>query len=153
MDTGGVAATPKPTSWAFPSRFRAGTGAGRPGTASSAPSPQATKSAGPRAWASISAFSPKCWSTDSRRGGRPPLWGEGCQQGGQGPGSLGHPTTSLSSSRIFGFEGSDAEDVIYVNWLNMVRAGLLALEFYTPEASSWRQVGAAGSPQESGSLK
>uniref|UniRef100_A0A8C0SQT5 Dipeptidyl peptidase 3 n=2 Tax=Canis lupus familiaris TaxID=9615 RepID=A0A8C0SQT5_CANLF len=40
---------------------------------------------------------------------------------------------------IFGFEGADAEDVIYVNWLNMVRAGLLALEFYTPEASSWRQ--------------
>uniref|UniRef100_A0A8D0VDM2 Dipeptidyl peptidase 3 n=2 Tax=Sus scrofa TaxID=9823 RepID=A0A8D0VDM2_PIG len=40
---------------------------------------------------------------------------------------------------IFGFEGADAEDVIYVNWLNMVRAGLLALEFYTPEATSWRQ--------------
>eukprot|EP00069_Balaena_mysticetus_P012830 bmy_07802T0 len=40
---------------------------------------------------------------------------------------------------IFGFEGADAEDVVYVNWLNMVRAGLLALEFYTPEASSWRQ--------------
>ncbi|GAB1302019.1 Dipeptidyl peptidase 3 [Apodemus speciosus] len=40
---------------------------------------------------------------------------------------------------IFGFEGADAEDVIYVNWLNMVRAGLLALEFYTPEAANWRQ--------------
>ncbi|XP_054999150.1 dipeptidyl peptidase 3 isoform X3 [Sorex araneus] len=40
---------------------------------------------------------------------------------------------------IFGFQGADAEDVIYVNWLNMVRAGLLALEFYTPEASNWRQ--------------
>lgn len=33
--------------------------------------------------------------------------------------------------------------MIYVNWLNMARAGLLALEFYTPEASSWRQVGAS----------
>lgn len=44
-------------------------------------------------------------------------------------------------NRIFGFEGDNAEDVIYVNWLNMVRAGLLALEFYTPEASNWRQVG------------
>lgn len=33
--------------------------------------------------------------------------------------------------------------MIYVNWLNMVRAGLLALEFYTPETSSWRQVGAS----------
>ncbi|XP_012580585.1 PREDICTED: dipeptidyl peptidase 3 [Condylura cristata] len=40
---------------------------------------------------------------------------------------------------IFGFKGADAEDVIYVNWLNMVRAGLLALEFYTPQASNWRQ--------------
>ncbi|XP_069874271.1 dipeptidyl peptidase 3 [Dipodomys merriami] len=40
---------------------------------------------------------------------------------------------------IFGFKGTDAEDVIYVNWLNMLRAGLLALEFYTPETSSWRQ--------------
>lgn len=59
----------------------------------------------------------------------------------------GQPPTSLPhhfppSPRIFGFEGADAEDVIYVNWLNMVRAGLLALEFYTPETSSWRQVGA-----------
>lgn len=41
--------------------------------------------------------------------------------------------------QIFGFEGTDAEDVIYVNWLNMVRAGLLALEFYTPETANWRQ--------------
>lgn len=49
------------------------------------------------------------------------------------------------STRIFGFEGADAEDVIYVNWLNMVRAGLLALEFYTPEVASWRQVGLARS--------
>lgn len=49
------------------------------------------------------------------------------------------------STRIFGFEGADAEDVIYVNWLNMVRAGLLALEFYTPEAANWRQVGLARS--------
>ncbi|XP_048371452.1 dipeptidyl peptidase 3 isoform X2 [Sphaerodactylus townsendi] len=41
--------------------------------------------------------------------------------------------------RIFDLEGEDAEDVIYINWLNMVRAGLLALEFYTPESGSWRQ--------------
>ncbi|KAM9331828.1 dipeptidyl peptidase 3-like [Pholidichthys leucotaenia] len=40
---------------------------------------------------------------------------------------------------IFGHEGQDAEDVVYVNWLSMVRAGLLALEFYTPESKSWRQ--------------
>ncbi|KAK2192933.1 hypothetical protein NP493_20g08016 [Ridgeia piscesae] len=40
---------------------------------------------------------------------------------------------------IFGHEGSEADDVIYVNWLNMVRAGLLALEFYAPDTSSWMQ--------------
>uniref|UniRef100_A0A8C5CEF9 Dipeptidyl peptidase 3 n=1 Tax=Gadus morhua TaxID=8049 RepID=A0A8C5CEF9_GADMO len=40
---------------------------------------------------------------------------------------------------IFGHEGQDAEDVVYINWLYMVRAGLLGLEFYTPESSSWRQ--------------
>lgn len=43
-------------------------------------------------------------------------------------------------SSIFGHEGQDAEDVVYVNWLSMVRAGLLGLEFYTPESKSWRQV-------------
>ncbi|KAJ6654215.1 hypothetical protein lerEdw1_007312 [Lerista edwardsae] len=40
---------------------------------------------------------------------------------------------------IFDLEGEAAEDVIYINWLNMVRAGLLALEFYTPESRTWRQ--------------
>ncbi|XP_053134914.1 dipeptidyl peptidase 3 isoform X2 [Hemicordylus capensis] len=40
---------------------------------------------------------------------------------------------------IFELKGDDAEDVIYINWLNMVRAGLLALEFYTPESRTWRQ--------------
>ena len=41
--------------------------------------------------------------------------------------------------RIFGHEGKDAEDLIYVNWLNMARAGLVGLEFYTPETGRWRQ--------------
>uniref|UniRef100_A0A8C6TME1 Dipeptidyl peptidase 3 n=1 Tax=Neogobius melanostomus TaxID=47308 RepID=A0A8C6TME1_9GOBI len=40
---------------------------------------------------------------------------------------------------IFGNEGQDAQDVVYINWLSMVRAGLLGLEFYTPESESWRQ--------------
>ncbi|XP_035289426.1 dipeptidyl peptidase 3 isoform X3 [Anguilla anguilla] len=40
---------------------------------------------------------------------------------------------------IFGHEGTDAEEVVYVNWLTMVRAGLLGLEFYTPKSKSWRQ--------------
>ncbi|KAG8437876.1 hypothetical protein GDO86_008539 [Hymenochirus boettgeri] len=42
--------------------------------------------------------------------------------------------------RIFGHEGQEANDAMYVNWLNMVRAGLLGLEFYTPETGRWRQV-------------
>ncbi|XP_061754696.1 dipeptidyl peptidase 3 isoform X1 [Nerophis ophidion] len=40
---------------------------------------------------------------------------------------------------IFGHKGQDAEDVVYVNWLSMVRGGLLGLEFYTPENKNWRQ--------------
>ncbi|XP_078001286.1 dipeptidyl peptidase 3-like [Glandiceps talaboti] len=40
---------------------------------------------------------------------------------------------------IFGHENKGAEDIYYVNWLNMVRAGLLSLEFYTPETKAWRQ--------------
>ena len=43
--------------------------------------------------------------------------------------------------RIFGHHGDTADDLIYVNWLNMARSGLLALEFYTPETATWRQVG------------
>lgn len=41
---------------------------------------------------------------------------------------------------IFGYEGERADDVAYVNWLSMVRAGLLGLEFYSPETDKWRQV-------------
>ncbi|XP_044125836.1 dipeptidyl peptidase 3 isoform X3 [Bufo gargarizans] len=41
--------------------------------------------------------------------------------------------------RIFGHESHEAQDVLYVNWLNMVRAGLLGLEYYTPETGKWRQ--------------
>ncbi|XP_059174318.1 dipeptidyl peptidase 3-like isoform X2 [Physella acuta] len=41
--------------------------------------------------------------------------------------------------KIFGHTEDEADDVIYVNWLNMVRAGLMALEFYSPETRSWRQ--------------
>jgi len=40
---------------------------------------------------------------------------------------------------IFGFDGDLAIDVAYINWLSMVRKGLLALEFYSPETNKWRQ--------------
>lgn len=41
--------------------------------------------------------------------------------------------------RIFGHSGEAAKDVCYVNWLSMVRSGLLGLEYYTPELNKWRQ--------------
>jgi dipeptidyl-peptidase-3 len=40
---------------------------------------------------------------------------------------------------IFGHVGSGADDIVYVNWLNMVRAGVMGLEFYTPETGKWGQ--------------
>ena len=36
-------------------------------------------------------------------------------------------------------QGEDCQTILYANWLNMARAGLLALEFYTPESKKWRQ--------------
>jgi len=41
--------------------------------------------------------------------------------------------------KIFGHAGDDADDIIYINWLNMVRAGLMSLEFYSPDTGNWRQ--------------
>ena len=42
---------------------------------------------------------------------------------------------------IFGHTAVETEvsDVTYGNWLIMARAGLLALEFYSPDTKSWRQ--------------
>ncbi|KAG5486361.1 hypothetical protein CUR178_07673 [Leishmania enriettii] len=41
---------------------------------------------------------------------------------------------------IFNLKAAEEQqDVIYVCWLNMVRAGLVGLEFYTPEKQQWRQ--------------
>ncbi|XP_003391512.3 PREDICTED: dipeptidyl peptidase 3-like, partial [Amphimedon queenslandica] len=38
-------------------------------------------------------------------------------------------STDRNILRIFGYEGAEAEDIMYVNWLSMLRAGLIALEF------------------------
>ena len=35
--------------------------------------------------------------------------------------------------------GSGGEDIMYINWLHMARAGLMALEFYSPDTKAWRQ--------------
>ncbi|CAD6186255.1 unnamed protein product [Caenorhabditis auriculariae] len=40
---------------------------------------------------------------------------------------------------IFGYQGDVAQDVKYTNWLNEIRAGLLALEFYQPDQQKWGQ--------------
>lgn len=41
---------------------------------------------------------------------------------------------------IFGYDNEDeASDLIYVNWLNLLRNGIIGLEFYTPKTSQWRQ--------------
>ncbi|KAG0168946.1 hypothetical protein DFQ28_011381 [Apophysomyces sp. BC1034] len=41
--------------------------------------------------------------------------------------------------KIFNYEGQEAEDVLYMMYLNMARAGLTALEFYDPAAKKWGQ--------------
>lgn len=48
-------------------------------------------------------------------------------------------STNPKVLEIFGHTGQKAEDVMYINWLLMIRAGLLALEFHSLETSSWRQ--------------
>ena len=46
----------------------------------------------------------------------------------------------LFINSIFGHEDSAADDIIFVNWLNMVRAGLVGLEYYSPQTKKWGQV-------------
>lgn len=41
--------------------------------------------------------------------------------------------------RIFGHHGREADDIIYTNWLNMVRSGLMSLEFFSPDNQTWGQ--------------
>ena len=41
---------------------------------------------------------------------------------------------------IFGYTTEqEQQDIIYCNWLNMVHAGLVGLEFYSPESKKWGQ--------------
>uniref|UniRef100_A0A1X7UQ62 Dipeptidyl peptidase III n=1 Tax=Amphimedon queenslandica TaxID=400682 RepID=A0A1X7UQ62_AMPQE len=61
-------------------------------------------------------------------------------------------STDRNILRIFGYEGAEAEDIMYVNWLSMLRAGLIALEFYTPETKKWRQAHMQAPDVSSGQL-
>ncbi|GAB6021089.1 bifunctional diacylglycerol diphosphate phosphatase/phosphatidate phosphatase [Chamberlinius hualienensis] len=48
---------------------------------------------------------------------------------------------SLNSDilKIFGFDGAEAEDVVYVNWLALIWTGLRGLEMYQPDHKVWGQ--------------
>lgn len=44
-------------------------------------------------------------------------------------------------SRIFGYEGQEAEDVTYVNWLSLLWNGVAkATEMFQPSTKTWLQV-------------
>lgn len=146
VGTGGVAAAPKPASWASPPDSELVPERGDVGQQVQHHRLQLRRvPGGERGPLSL----PQPPSAGVRTAG---VEGGGCPAGGGVPAERAGPrqpqtpphTHTFLSLRIFGFEGADAEDVIYVNWLNMVRAGLLALEFYTPETASWRQVGPGG---------
>lgn len=49
-------------------------------------------------------------------------------------------TYCVQNCRIFGFEGEEADQIIYTNWLSMVFAGAAkALEMYQPKTQAWMQ--------------
>lgn len=51
--------------------------------------------------------------------------------------------TASCRLEIFGHGPDNTEqpgdDIVYINWLNMVRAGVLGLQYYSPEAKKWGQ--------------
>lgn len=53
-------------------------------------------------------------------------------------------STDKGLLEIFGHTDSSkeegtADDIMYIGWLQMARAGLIAMEFYDPEAKKWGQ--------------
>ena len=42
-------------------------------------------------------------------------------------------------TEIFGYSGSEAEDIKYANWVSMVLAGVKGLEMFSPTAGEWKQ--------------
>ncbi|MAG56679.1 MAG: hypothetical protein CMJ83_10350 [Planctomycetes bacterium] len=47
--------------------------------------------------------------------------------------------TEADILKIFHHQGREGEDITYVNWLSMARAGLAALPFYNPNSKAWGQ--------------
>lgn len=45
----------------------------------------------------------------------------------------------VTHERLVARQGEKAQDVMYVNWLGMARAGVEALRFYLPEKKKWGQ--------------
>jgi len=81
----------------------------------------------------------------SRSGGIFSLLLSGCAQVGEklsirGGGVSKRYANIVLSYRIFGFEGDHASDIMYNNWLSQIRAGLLALEYYSVDSRKWGQV-------------
>ncbi|PTQ38966.1 hypothetical protein MARPO_0048s0075 [Marchantia polymorpha] len=48
-------------------------------------------------------------------------------------------STNSEAMEIFGHVGPPAENIMYINWLMMARAGFLALEYFSPNSGDWRQ--------------
>ena len=42
-------------------------------------------------------------------------------------------------TEIFGYSGSEAEDIKYANWVSMVLAGVKGLEMFSPTSGEWKQ--------------
>ena len=50
-----------------------------------------------------------------------------------------HLCTNDRVLKVFGYEGKEAEDIAYINWLSMARSGIAALTFYDPKKDKWGQ--------------
>jgi dipeptidyl-peptidase III len=48
-------------------------------------------------------------------------------------------STEPAVLKIFGHEGDEAGDVMYANWLNMARAGIVGLQYFDPKTQKWGQ--------------
>mmetsp|Transcript_49919 Transcript_49919/g.128453 ORF Transcript_49919/g.128453 Transcript_49919/m.128453 type:complete len:88 (-) Transcript_49919:1525-1788(-) len=41
--------------------------------------------------------------------------------------------------KIFGFDEQEYDDIVFINWLNLLRSGLRSLYTFSPETNKWRQ--------------